>query len=365
MDRARGALASVTATLAAVFGATQLAIAQPARSGRDIFDSACAACHGSDGRGGPAVAADYPVAPPDFTDCNFATREPSADWLSVVHGGGPVRGFSRLMPSFRDALSTGELELAISHVRTFCTDGEWPRGELNLPRALVTTKAYPEDEAVVTVGASEGAVRNTFVFERRFGARNHFEVIAPLALSERSPGGWTGGVGDLALAYKRVLAHDLPGGRILSVAGELVVPTGSTERGLGAGATVVEPMVMYGQLLPGRTFVQLQVGAGVPFERERADELFWRTVVGRRFTQGRYGRAWSPMVEVLGARDLVSEVRTRWDLVPEMQISLNTRQHVMLNAGVRIPVSDRAGRSSQLLVYLLWDWFDGGLLQGW
>ena len=35
-------------------------------------------------------------------------------------------------------------------MRGFCTRTSWPRGELNLPRALITDKAYPEDEAVIT-----------------------------------------------------------------------------------------------------------------------------------------------------------------------------------------------------------------------
>ena len=48
-----------------------------------------------------------------------------------------------------------------------------------------------------------------------------------------------------------------------------------------------------------------------------------------------------------------------------MQFTLNTRQHVMANVGVRLPVNARSGRQTQLLVYVLWDWFDGGLLDGW
>jgi hypothetical protein len=39
-------------------------------------------------------------------------------------------------------------------VRTFCASDAWPRGELNLPRALVTEKAFPEDEAVLTTSVA-------------------------------------------------------------------------------------------------------------------------------------------------------------------------------------------------------------------
>ena len=52
------------------------------------------------------------------------------------------------MPAFGDALSPEDIALAVSHLRTFCTEAAWPRGDLNLPRAFFTEKAFPENEAV-------------------------------------------------------------------------------------------------------------------------------------------------------------------------------------------------------------------------
>jgi mono/diheme cytochrome c family protein len=66
------------------------------RTGREVYQFACAACHGSDGSGAPAVESGYPLVPPDFSDCNFSTREPAADWVGVSHHGGPNRAFSPL-----------------------------------------------------------------------------------------------------------------------------------------------------------------------------------------------------------------------------------------------------------------------------
>lgn len=340
-------------------------LAQTPRTGRQIYESACAACHGSDGTGSPSVAADLPVIPPDFTDCSFATREPEADWVGVSHRGGPSKAFSRLMPAFGEALPMEELELAVAHSRTFCDDERWPRGELNLPRALVTTKAFPEDEAVLTVIADGDTVTNKFVYERRIGARSQFELIVPLAFSERTAADWTGGVGDLAFAFKHVVAYNVRRGSIVSVAGELVVPTGSTERGVGSGTTVAEPFVAFGQILPAGAFLQLQAGGAIPFNRDHADEAFWRAVIGQRFRQNEFGRLWAPMVEILGARALSSQAATHWDVAPQLHVTLNTRQHVRANVGVRIPVNERAGRSTQFLTYFLWEWFGGGLFEGW
>jgi hypothetical protein len=48
-----------------------------------------------------------------------------------------------------------------------------------------------------------------------------------------------------------------------------------------------------------------------------------------------------------------------------MQITLNRRQHIMANVGVRVPLTDPDVRNTQVVVYVLWDWFDGGFFEGW
>jgi len=53
------------------------------------------------------------------------------------------------------------------------------------------------------------------------------------------------------------------------------------------------------------------------------------------------------------------------DLLPQVQSTLNTRQHIMANVGVRFPVNNTEGRGTQVAFYLLWEWFDGGLFDGW
>lgn len=343
---------------------------RPAR-GAALYRSACAACHGVDGRGVGRETVGFEEPVPDLTDCSFATREPDADWGAVIHTGGPVRGFSPMMPAFGRALSQAEIQDVLDHVRGLCGDPAWPRGELNLPRPLVTEKAYPEDEVVWTVEAAAegpGSVMNEIVYERRIGARNQVELVVPFGFREDpagEEGDWTGGVGDVAVAFKRALFHSLDRGTIVSVTGELILPTGDEDEGFGAGTTVLEPFVTAGQILPADGFLQFQGGLAIPVDRDAAqDEGFWRLAVGKSFTQGDFGRTWSPMVEVLGFRELTSGEEVQWDLLPQMQVTLNTRQHVMANAGIRFPLGT-GERDAEVLVYLLWDWFDGGLLDGW
>lgn len=343
--------------------------APPEDAGARIYRAACAACHGADGRGAPQALVAFDIPLPDFTDCSFATREPDEDWMAVTHDGGPARGFDPMMAAFGDALTIAEIQSTLDYIRTLCDDPAWPRGELNLPRALFTEKAYPEDEAVFTTDIAlnrGGAFNYELLYEKRFGPRNQIEFVLPIGVRERAPGDWTGGVGDIAIALKRAVYHSLDRGTIFSIAGELILPTGDEDDGLGSGATVIEPFVALGQILPADAFLQFQGGAGLSFDRRRAPhEAFARAVLGRTFTQGRWGRAWSPMVEVLAARELNSGTRTDWDVVPQLQVTLNTRQHIMANAGLRVPLTDTGVRQTRLVVYLLWDWFDGGFLEGW
>ncbi len=339
-------------------------IAPPDETGKELYRNACATCHGADGRGAPAALLGFSIPLPDFTDCNFATREPDADWLAVAHQGGPVRGFAREMPAFGDALTTGQLQKILGYIRTLCPDQDWPRGELNTPRALVTEKAFPEDEAVWTTAIdidAESAVVHEMLYEKRFGARNQFEVVVPFGFQEHRQGGQ---LGDVALGLKRVMLQSLSHGSILSLGGEVILPTGHKNKGIGKGLTRIEPFVSFGQILPADAFVQFQGGFDIPLNREASkDEAFFRGVAGKSFTQGDWGRTWSPMLEVLGTRSLGPEGVLHWDIVPQAQISLNQRQHVMLNAGLRMPVN-RNDRM-QLMIYLLWEWFDGGFFEGW
>ncbi|WP_419857937.1 c-type cytochrome [Candidatus Palauibacter irciniicola] len=380
-------LASTLASLSTPQSLAGAQAAQGAPDGMALYEAGCASCHGSDGRGAAAdrIAFDDPL--PDLTDCSFASREPDADWIIVSKAGGPVRGFSDVMPAFGEAFDDNQLQAVMDHIRTFCTDRAWPRGELNLPRPLFTEKAYPEDEWVWTTSANAegpGAIVNELLYEKRFGSRNQVEIALPFGFAEDSStpasrdGGpasdWGVGLGDIEIGYKRALLHNLQ--TIFSFGTEVKLPTGDSERGIGSAEFQIEPFLALGQILPGDAFIHLQAGggllsrghrefAGTAEHDEDVREAFFHAVFGRTFTSGEFGRSWSPMVEVLGSTHLTGGARTQWDLVPQMQVTLNTRQHVMLNVGVRFPLTDADVRSTQFLVYFLWDWFDGGLFDGW
>lgn len=368
-----GRISLVVIVTLALFPAVALA-----QSGQELYELGCASCHGTDGAGAQSNAFAFDDPLPDFTDCSFASREPDADWVIVSKAGGPIRGFSESMPAFGEAFDDDQLQSIMDHIRTFCTDRAWPRGELNLPRPLMTEKAYPEDEWVWTTRVNSsglGAVVNDLVYEKRLGARSQIEIKLPFGFAEQAvpadmtpvaDGGWDAGLGDISVGLKHAVWHNDQS--IFSVTGEVILPTAGSDSRIGSNVLAIEPFATFGQLLPSDGFAHFQAGTEIPLDTDMGEhhtEWFWRAVLGKTWTSGEFGRAWSPMVEILGAKETEDGSSVEWDLVPQMQITLNTRQHIMLNLGVRFPLNETEGRPTQLMVYILWDWFDGGLFDGW
>jgi len=356
--------------------ATSLSHALPTdASGEEIFRLTCATCHGIDGTGSPQSVVGFALPLPnghefpDFTDCPTNTAEPFADWMAVAHRGGPVRGLDRHMPAFGDALSDEQIERVVTYVGAFCTDPSWPRGDLNLPRAFFTEKAFPENETVWTTaitGAGAKAVSNQLVYEHRVGSRWQYEVAIPIDMQQGDVGGaWVRGLGDVEVAVRRTLYANLDRGSIFAAGGAVVLPTGKEALGLGHGYSVVEPFAMWDQFLGSSGFIQVHAGYEIPTDHTRGrNEGFLRTALGYTFAQDQgFGRAWSPMAEVLVATP--SNGAAEWDLVPQVQVSLSKLQHVLLNVGVRVPLDEREDRKAQFLTYVLWDWFDGGFFDFW
>jgi len=340
-------------------------------NGAAIYHDGCVACHGATGKGAPETSTEFerPDTFPDFTRCDQTTPESNMQWKAVVVRGGPARGFSPIMPAFEDLLTSDDVDDVIAYLRQFCTNPHWARGELNLPRALVTEKAFPEDELVISTAVNASGAPGfvtDIIHEQRFGVHNQIEVDVPVNVSDQNHT-WHGGLGDITFAVKREMFSSLRTGSILSLQAGLLAPVGNRERGFGAGTATFEPFAAFNQLFPTNTWFQFQFGADLPFQTELAPQsLFLRMVGGQTFAGNhRLGRMWSPMVEFLADRDLTTGARTNWDYLPEMQVTISRRQHVRANVGVRNPMTNTAGRQRQVVFYFLWDWADGALTEGW
>jgi len=216
------------------------------------------------------------------------------------------------------------------YVRGFCPDPVWPRGDLNLPRPLVTEKAFIEDEVVLSGAVATRRPRDVdtqLVYEQRFLRRQMFEIKVPFRVAQVPGEGREAGLGDLGLALKSMLVASHGTGTALSAGVEAILPTGNEDRGFGNGVVVLEPFLAVGQSLPWASFIQAQLGAELPVEETAGLEAegFVRGVLGTTLTRGTYGRSFTPMVEVLAFRELAGEADTVVELVPQLQISLSSR----------------------------------------
>ncbi len=368
----------LVAALAMTLATHQVALlARPGNSrlklntGKEIYMAGCVSCHGPDGKGQSQNLAGFERPPtfPDFSDCTTSTPEPDVQWRAIITDGGPARGFSEIMPSFRDELTQDQIGRVIEYLRGLCTEKAWPRGNFNLPRPLITEKAFPENEVVIggafNLHRAPGGSA-TVIYEKRIGSSGMIEAAVPYEFSQDS-GVLRSGFGDIALGYKHKLFDNLKKGSIFSVGGEFIAPTGNPHIGTGGGSPVFEAFAAYGQIFPADSLLQLQTGIELPTQPDKMSRAYYlRGALGKTFsTRGGLGRRWSPMAEFIADRDLVAGATTNWDVVPEIQIPISRRMHILANVGVRIPVNNTAERPKQIIFYFLWDYVDGSLRQGW
>lgn len=336
------------------------AAAVPVLDGKFLYEeyAGCGSCHGNDGKGEvEGVPLDPP--PPDLTDCSFNSREPRRDWRAVINHGGQARGLSMSMPSYGEALNAEQVEAVIDHLKTFCTEADWPPGELNFRRAHLTTKAFPENEAVLVPQYTRGSnqnMRTKFVYERRVGKRGQWEIAVPFAAEWQAPR--ANGLGDIELSAKYVLAFNARTRAIMSGGLEAALPTGETAIGLGNGAWKLTPFLAAGKGFEHFT-LQSSVKLEQPLHRDEGEsELFFNFAFTLPLTPEKKGLI--PMLETQGVRNLESGA-TQWFLAPQLYIGLVRRGHIALSFAGQIPLAGERPFDYRLLSFFLWEYADGGL----
>lgn len=225
-----------------------------ARRGEIVYKQGCIACHGAEGKGADPAATVFvrPDTFPDFTRCDQTTSEPDSAYKTVILHGGHGFGFSQIMPAFGDQLNDQQINDVIAYVRGFCRNvHHYPAGELNLPRALITEKAFPEDELVISTAADAGSPASwttDIIHEQTFGGLQQIEIDVPIHYAVNpqmipNNSDWSAGFGDITVGVKRVLFSSLPAGSILSLQGGFLLPSGDSNRGFGAGTATFEPFL--------------------------------------------------------------------------------------------------------------------------
>jgi hypothetical protein len=229
--------------------------------GRAIFETHCAACHGSDGKGTGPAAATLPVKPANLTDCRRTAEDDIEMIDAIIHHGGSYAGMSPVMPAWDKVLTAMEISDVAAYEKSLCDDPNWVPGELSFPRPLITGKAIPEQEVILS-GQYTRNVNNVNPggekilnfdgsIEYRLDGRTEIELEAPFTIINPDPGNVepsqsTAGLGDMAVSVKYVLFFSVERLTIVSAGLELGLPTGRSSKGLGSGELTWEPYLRAG-----------------------------------------------------------------------------------------------------------------------
>jgi len=248
-----------------VYAAETRGLLDPLLHGREVFEQNCIMCHGADAKGTGQLAAALPVRPANLTDCKLTAEDPVEVVQGIIRHGGPYAGRSSVMPAFGTVLSNSDIADLARYVKSLCTDPDWVPGELNFPRPLLTGKAYPEQEMIVSgrFGRNGTNVSEYLgILEYRVNGLTNIEITSRALSINPNIGPTESGLGDTALSVKRVVAFSSLYRTLASAGVELTLPTGSDRRGLGNGSFVFEPNLRAG--VDWKQFV-VQVAGAVAF----------------------------------------------------------------------------------------------------
>ena len=321
-------------------------------------EAGCASCHGLDGKG-EVEGLTLDPAPPDFTDCSFNSREPRKDWQAVIKHGGVARGLSESMPAYEEALSDAQINAIIDYIKTFCTESDWPSGELNFRRPQTTGKAFPENETLLIptfTKKQNHSFVTKFVYEKRWGKLAQWEVAVPFQHGGKTSS--ASGVGNIELSVKRVLSHNPQTSTIFSGGIETSLPSGKSAIGIGEGEWKIAPYLAGAKGL-GTFFVQSNLKYETPLKSHKGErELFLNLAFTYAMTKEKKGLF--PMLEFNGVKNFSAEEKTLL-LTPQLYIGLVKRGHIAFSIGSQIPVAGERPFDYRVVSFLLWEYADGGL----
>jgi mono/diheme cytochrome c family protein len=83
------------------------------KDGAVLFDTTCAVCHAHDGRGAPAMRAQFGV--PDLSDPALQAKLTDEQMTEVIKNGSR----NRRMPPWRGVYSEEQIRALVTHVRAF------------------------------------------------------------------------------------------------------------------------------------------------------------------------------------------------------------------------------------------------------
>jgi mono/diheme cytochrome c family protein len=328
-------------------------------TGRRVFETVCAVCHGASGRPdlNSAIVQAFDPKPADLSDPLFNSREPTRDWEMVVEHGGEALGLSPVMPAQGNALGDEEIASAVAYIKTLADTRDYPPGDLNLKLPIRTKKAFPEDEVVWgsrwTASEGDDVWRNVLEFEKRIGHRGQaiLELVHEDSEAESE-------LEEVEVGYKHALAWSLEKGYLLSGALVAAIPTDDD------ASEEVIPYLAYAQILSPRATLQASGRAILPVDDVDLGAFELAGIV--HYAWSDWPRRVFPALEATATVPFESGAGDdiQFTVVPQLRIGLTRGGHVALNLGVELPLSDQTYDYRAHLT-LLWDFADGSFLKGW
>jgi cytochrome c len=341
-------------------------------SAKEIYQNNCASCHGAGGKpdSDSPLFKELGVLPANFTDPLFSSREPSKDWFLVVKEGGAAKGFSEIMPAFKEILSDLQIKKVVSYIKTLAGDHGYPSGDMNFILPIRTKKAFPEDEVVWKFRFQDNAdnsnqdqVRNVLEIEKRIFKRTQLS----LELSHKIDDGIDDGRGNfdqIEPGIKHVVYENQKQQAIASVGALFAIKIEES-----SASDEFIPYVAMAKQLTDKLTIQGTARSTLPLDKFNDGNVELSSVV--HWSPSIWPRSVSPGLELVASfpidrgtgasRKSFSQV----SLIPQAQIGLNKRGHIMLNLGAEVPLNDTDRYDYRAYAYLIWDFADGGLFEGW
>jgi mono/diheme cytochrome c family protein len=85
-----------------------------------LYQRACAACHGEQGKGDGFNAPNLPVRPTAFADSAYLSTRADDTMFDGVFAGGYILNRSHRMPAWGQTLSREQIRGLVAHLRTLC-----------------------------------------------------------------------------------------------------------------------------------------------------------------------------------------------------------------------------------------------------
>lgn len=329
-------------------------------SPKEVFETLCSSCHGKDGGSIPenqwrSMGLDVP--PANFRDKLFSSKEPLRDWINVIRDGGEKHGFSKHMPSFKDLLSEEKIRELALYLKSLGYDKNYPQGEMNFTRGFWTTKAFPEDEFLYIGGFTnykdeKNLYKQTFYLGKRFGPAYQWEIKAS---SFHQSGVKT--TGEIEGGLKWAFYHNLFQRFIAAIGAEVSLPVNSDEK------WSYSPYIAIGKGFGER--LSLQLSSKFIHTPDTKEQILRTSGVLHYLTSVRTKRTIVPGIEIKTEKNLRDGSGIKTWIIPQIYAGLSKRGHVAFALGFEKPLFDGAKDKYSIRAFILWDFAEGGFLEGW